>query len=60
MTSFIWRRKVPNLNSPGRFRDFVQDLPFDYAYSEGPGDHTWGYWDAQIQNVLDWLPLPKK
>ncbi|MEV4707365.1 alpha/beta hydrolase family protein [Actinoplanes sp. NPDC049316] len=23
----------------------------------GPGDHEWGYWDAQIQAVLDWLPL---
>lgn len=40
-----------------KFRDFVQPLPFDYTYSEGPGDHTWGYWDAQIQNVLNWLPL---
>ncbi|GGQ54594.1 alpha/beta hydrolase [Couchioplanes azureus] len=23
----------------------------------GPGAHEWGYWDAQIQTVLDWLPL---
>ena len=23
----------------------------------GPGDHEWSYWDAQIQDVLDWLPL---
>ena len=43
-----------------KFRDFVQDLPFDYAYSEGPGDHTWGHWDVQIQNVLEWLPLPQE
>lgn len=41
-----------------RFRDFMQDLPFDFTYSEGPGDHTWGHWDEQIQNVLAWLPLP--
>ncbi|GIK57745.1 MAG: esterase family protein [Chloroflexi bacterium] len=40
-----------------KFRNFVQPLPFDYTYSEGPGDHTWGYWDTQIQNVLNWLPL---
>jgi putative tributyrin esterase len=25
--------------------------------SFGPGDHEWGYWDAQIRTVLDWLPL---
>ena len=23
----------------------------------GPGEHEWGYWDAQIQAVLDWLPV---
>lgn len=39
------------------FRSFVQNLPLDLTYSDGPGDHTWGYWDAQIQNVLNWLPL---
>jgi putative tributyrin esterase len=22
-----------------------------------PGAHEWGYWDAEIQTVLDWLPL---
>lgn len=27
------------------------------TYHEAPGDHEWGYWDAQIQRVLDWLPL---
>ncbi len=26
-------------------------------YHESPGDHEWGYWDAQIQRVLEWLPL---
>ena len=23
----------------------------------GPGEHEWDYWDAQIQDVLRWLPL---
>jgi S-formylglutathione hydrolase FrmB len=40
-----------------KFRNFVQKLPLDLTYSDGPGDHTWGYWDVQIQNVLAWLPL---
>ena len=39
-----------------RFRDFLRTLPLDLTYSEGPGDHTWGYWDATIQKVLAWLP----
>jgi S-formylglutathione hydrolase FrmB len=24
----------------------------------GPGAHDWSYWDARIQDVLAWLPLP--
>jgi putative tributyrin esterase len=26
---------------------------------QGPGDHEWSYWDAQIQDVLAWLPLSR-
>jgi putative tributyrin esterase len=40
-----------------RFRDFIRPLGFDYTYTETPGDHSWSYWDAQIQNVLNWLKL---
>lgn len=40
-----------------RFRDLVETLPLDLTYTEGPGDHSWRYWDEQIQNVLAWLPL---
>ena len=40
-----------------RFRDFVKPLGFDFTYTEGPGDHTWGYWDTAIQKVLAWLNL---
>jgi putative tributyrin esterase len=38
-----------------RLRDFVSTLPLDYTYVEGPGDHTWGYWDQMIQKVLQWI-----
>jgi putative tributyrin esterase len=40
-----------------RFRDFIRPLGFDYSYTETPGDHTWKYWDVQIQNFLAWLNL---
>ena len=40
-----------------RFRDFARTLPLDLTYTEGPGDHTWKYWDETIQQVLKWLPL---
>lgn len=25
----------------------------------GPGEHSWDYWDARIQDVLAWLPLQR-
>ncbi|MCL1796476.1 MAG: esterase family protein [Clostridia bacterium] len=31
--------------------------PLDIQYIEGPGDHSWAFWDAYIQRVLDWLPI---
>lgn len=24
-----------------------------------PGDHDWGFWDAEIQAILEWLPLTR-
>ncbi len=41
------------------FLAHARRLGLDIEYSEGPGNHEWGYWDAQIQRVLDWLPLEK-
>jgi putative tributyrin esterase len=37
------------------FRDFVRNLPLDLTYEEGPGEHTWAYWDKMIQRVLTWM-----
>ncbi len=37
------------------FRDHAQQLGLELEYREGPGDHSWGYWDEQIQAVLNWL-----
>jgi S-formylglutathione hydrolase FrmB len=41
-----------------RFKALAESLGLDHTYEEGPGEHEWGYWDRQIQNVLAWLPLP--
>jgi S-formylglutathione hydrolase FrmB len=30
------------------------DLTVDFR----PGEHEWGFWDDEIQTVLDWLPTP--
>ena len=48
--------------------DFLYDINVDFyeafgarlgiRYEEGPGAHTWAFWDEYIQRVLKWLPLP--
>ncbi|MBW5447087.1 esterase family protein [Cohnella sp. CFH 77786] len=43
-----------------KFRDHARRLGFDHVYEEGPGSHEWGYWDRNIQRVLEWLPLGKR
>jgi S-formylglutathione hydrolase FrmB len=42
-----------------RFLELAQSLNLDLTYEEGPGEHEWGYWDANIQRVLAWLGLKK-
>ena len=42
-----------------RFHQHLDSLHYEHVYVEGPGSHEWGYWDAQIQRALDWLPLRK-
>jgi len=32
-----------------------QFFPISAAKKEGPGDHSWSYWDAEIQTVIQWL-----
>lgn len=42
-----------------RFRDRFAGRA-DLTYLEEPGTHEWGFWDRNIQRVLDWLPLSDK
>jgi putative tributyrin esterase len=30
---------------------------YAHHYEERPGQHDWNYWDAQIQRVVEWLPI---
>ena len=42
-----------------QMKKHLEGLKLDLKYAERPGDHEWGFWDAEIQNVLNWLPLKK-
>lgn len=46
---FLYRSNVA-------FRDRFEKA-LSIAYEEGPGAHTWAFWDQYIQRVLAWLPL---
>lgn len=37
------------------FKNYIETKGFDYSYFEGPGTHSWGFWDNEIQNVLKWI-----
>lgn len=42
-------------NNKGFLNRFKKTLAI--TYEEGPGAHTWDFWDRYIQRVLDWLPV---
>ena len=41
------------------FQKHLAGLHLAATCEESPGAHEWGYWDAQIRRVLNWLPLSK-
>ncbi|MGZ8735740.1 MAG: alpha/beta hydrolase [Nocardioides sp.] len=43
-----------------RFAASADQVGVDVTIDFRPGEHEWGFWDTEIQQVLDWLPLPAK
>ena len=39
------------------FRDFARGLGADLTYEEGPGSHTWLFWDTYVQRAMNWMGL---
>jgi S-formylglutathione hydrolase FrmB len=37
------------------FHRHLSKLGIAHDWVTGPGDHTWGYWDAQIEQVVGWM-----
>jgi S-formylglutathione hydrolase FrmB len=42
-----------------RFKGHLQKFSYDLTYRERPGTHEWGFWDEEIKEVLQWLPIRK-
>ncbi|MDF7799755.1 alpha/beta hydrolase family protein [Pontiellaceae bacterium B1224] len=41
------------------FRKTAESKGLNLTYKESPGEHDWNYWDAEIQQILDWLPIER-
>jgi len=41
------------------FRSFAERLGLDVTHAEGPGGHTWEFWDEYLPRIIEWLP-PKR
>lgn len=39
------------------FKAKLDKIGVPYTYREGPGAHDWEYWDREIKEILNWLPL---
>ena len=42
-------------NDNVKFAEFAKKTTLDFVYEEGPGDHSWGYWDIQIQAAMKFM-----
>ena len=40
-----------------KFKKHLKEIGYDLKYFEESGTHNWGFWDNNIQKVLNWLPL---
>lgn len=47
---FLWEDNL-------RFRRMARKLKLPLTWRQDEGNHSWEYWDSQIRQVLDWLPL---
>ena len=47
---FLWQDNL-------RFRGMARRLRLPLTWRQDDGNHGWRYWDRQIEQVLDWLPL---
>ena len=47
----------PLLDHSRRFAAEAEAKGADVTVDLRPGEHEWGFWDAEIQTILEWLPL---
>ena len=40
------------INDSRRAKELFEQYGYDLTYSETDGNHSWGYWDREIQNAI--------
>jgi S-formylglutathione hydrolase FrmB len=43
-----------------KFREHLDKIGFKYTWHEQRGGHDFEFWDAEIQRILEWLPIKKR
>ncbi|MBE6612174.1 MAG: esterase family protein [Ruminococcaceae bacterium] len=58
---FMWCGTEDGLLRDSRaLRELLDAKGYDVVYHESAGNHSWGYWDKWIQDILNWLPIGRK
>lgn len=39
------------------FKSFAKEIGLEVTFEEGPGAHTWDFWDEYLPKIMAWLPL---
>lgn len=39
------------------FKEKAKEIGLEVTYAEGPGAHTWSFWNEYLPKIIDWLPL---
>lgn len=40
-----------------KFRDYASEIGLALVYQEGPGGHTWEFWDLWLRRIIEWMGL---
>lgn len=52
-------RKDGLLSGNRSYQQYLKELGYKVDYREADGGHEWDFWNREIQNFMEWLPLER-